>query len=243
MQTEDSIKTPEGKDGLESQSRRSFLKMMMVFAVGAAAIGTMRGGIQSLARLPPQALSTFPTLTLVNGSGAPIKTSDIPVNSALGVLFPYPLTNEPNFLLRLGDKNGNDVAVTPQKVSIPDTGGSFLSPGGVGPYKSVVAASAICQHAGCLFPQLRFYPPTSSSYPGLIQCGCHGSQYDPYKGFGVVSTPTRSPLPNVTLSYDATTDTYQAVGMIGPVIFNHTNDLSGGTAAKSSTSTVTEQSA
>ncbi len=224
-------------------SRRKFLKTMMILAVGAAAIGTMRGGIQSVARLPSATLSSFPSLSLVDSTGKPITTDSIPVNSPLGIQFPYPLSNEPNFLIRLGDKAGNDVSIPAVTVSIPENGSSFQSPGGVGKYKSVVAASSICQHAGCTFPQLRFYPPTSSTYPGKIRCGCHGSQYDPYKGFSVVSEPTRSPLPNVVLSYDASTDTYKAVSMVGPVIFNHLSDLSGGNAIGSPNTKVTEESA
>ena len=236
-------KEPE-KDKPADASRRSFLKVMMALGVGAVTIGVARGAIQNLI---PQSVgvSSFPTLTLVNATtGAPIKTADLTVNNPAAVIFDYPLQNEPNFLLRLGDSSGNDVAIIPYNVQIPATGGTFKSPGGVGPYKSVVSSSAVCQHLGCTPPSIHFYKPgttipnhpghSGSNNTGFINCGCHGSTYDPYKGFSVVTGPTKSPLPNVILTWDSSSDTYTVNSMVGPTIFGHSDDLSGGKPLSSS---------
>ena len=240
-------KKEPGKDNPADASRRSFLKVMMVLGVGAVTIGVARGAIQNLI---PQSvgISSFPTLTLVNATtGAPIKTNDLIVNNPAAVVFDYPLQNEPNFLLRLGYSSGNDVAINPYNVQIPATGGTFKSPGGVGPHKSVVSSSAVCQHLGCTPPSIHFYKPgtTIPNHPGhsgpnntgFIGCNCHGSTYDPYKGFSVVTGPTKSPLPNVTLKWDSLTDTYSVTSLVGPTIYGHSDDLSGGNPLPSSSQT------
>jgi Rieske Fe-S protein len=220
-------------------SRRNFLKAMGVLAVGVGVAGILRGVVIDI--IPPNqnVESGYPTLQLALPNGNPVHTSDLIVNNPQIVIFNYPLQNEPNFLLRLGDSNNNDVALQPTEVTIPATGAKFTSPGGVGPYKSVVASSAICQHLGCVPPEIRFHPPNDTSYPGKIHCDCHGSTYDPYQGFSVVAGPTQSPLPNVKLVYDATNDTYSASLMIGPVIYGRTSDLSGGNPISGNSTEVT----
>ncbi|MHB1470413.1 MAG: Rieske 2Fe-2S domain-containing protein [Thermoplasmataceae archaeon] len=223
--------------GPDDEGRRTFLKMMGVLGVGLVGAGALRGVIQNLLPSTSNVVSAFPTLILVSGSGSPIKTGDITVNAPTVVLFQYPLENEPNFLLRLGDANNNDKAIESVSVSVPATGKSFQSPGGVGPYRSIVASSAICQHLGCDPPEIRFHPPSDASFPGMVHCDCHGSTYDPSKGFAVVTGPTTQPLPNAILSYDSTNDTYKVVNMVGPTIYGHSNDLSGGNQLPSKTTT------
>lgn len=226
----------------EDKGRRTFLKMMGVLGVGLVGAGVLRGVIQNLMPSTSNVVSAFPTLTLVSSSGSPITTNDIAVNAPTVVLFQYPLENEPNFLLRLGDSNNSDKAIPPVAVNVPATGKSFQSPGGVGPYKSIVASSAICQHLGCDPPEIRFHPPSDTSFPGLVHCDCHGSTYDPFKGFAVVTGPTSHPLPNAILTYDSTNDTYKVVNMVGPTIYGHPSDLSGGNPLPSkSTTTVLSQ--
>ncbi|MEM0346519.1 MAG: Rieske 2Fe-2S domain-containing protein, partial [Thermoplasmatales archaeon] len=116
---------------------------------------------------------------------------------------------------------------------------TYKSPPGVGPYGSVVASSAICQHLGCIPPEIRYHPPSSSTFPGKIHCDCHGSTYDPYAGFSVVTGPTTHPLPSLVLSYDSSKDTYSATMMVGPTIYGHTSDLSGGQAITTTTTSIT----
>lgn len=245
---EKNVKSEE--DVPANPARRNFLKAMSVLAVGAAVGGTARGIIQNM--IPKSSgVTGFPTLTLVDSSNNPITTPDIKVNNPSVVLFDYPLQGDPNFLLRLGNSSGVDVEVKSVSVSIPATGKTFQSPGGVGPNKSVVASSAICEHLGCVPPMIHYYKPgtsipshpeySGSNNPGFIHCNCHGSTYDPFKGFGVVTGPTQKPLPNVTLNYDSKNDTYSVVSMVGPTIFGKSSDLTGGSPISSSGTVVQDQ--
>lgn len=208
--------------------RRKFLKLMGVLVIGAGVAGTFRSVVQNVIPSVTNVVSGFPNLTLYLPSGSPVHTSDLNVNDPKIVVFDYPLQNEPNFLLRLGNSSNTDVEVKPSDVTTPANGKKFTSPGGVGPYKSVVSSSAICQHLGCIPPEIHFYSPSSKSYAGKIHCNCHGSTYDPFTGFSVVTGPTRAPLPSVTLSYNSSEDKYSATMMIGPTIYGHSSDLSGG---------------
>jgi Rieske Fe-S protein len=232
----------EKNEGPRDGDRRKFLKLMGVLIVGAGVAGTLRSVVQNV--IPPisNVVSSFPSLTLYLPNGNPVHTPDLIVNNPQIVIYDYPLSNEPNFLLRLGDSSNSDVEVKSTTVTIPATGGKYTSQGGVGPYKSVVSSSAICQHLGCIPPEIHFYPPSSTSYPGKIHCSCHGSTYDPYSGFSVVTGPTTHPLPSVNLSYSSSDDTYSATMMVGPTIYGHTSDLSGGstisTAGKTTVTTL-----
>lgn len=206
---------------------------MGVLIIGAGMVGTLRSVVQNIIPTSTSSETSFPVLTLVLPNGNPVHTSDLIVNNPASVTFDYPLQNEPNLLLRLGDSNNADTKISPSTVSIPATGGSFQSPAGVGPYGSVVSASAICQHLGCIPPEVKFNPPSASEFPGKVHCSCHGSNYDPYNGFSVVNGPTKSPLPSLTLTYDSTQDTYSATMMVGPTIYGHASDLSGGSSISS----------
>lgn len=227
-----------GKENVEKpedQGRRTFLKFLGVLGVAAVSIGVLRGAVQNI--IPPISGQTggFPNLKLVSTSGTPIKTSDLVVNNPQIVLFNYPLLSDPNFLLRLKNSNAPEGPISPTTVTVPADGSKYTSPGGVGPYKSVVASSAICQHLGCKPPELRYHTPSASSYPGKIHCDCHGSTYDPFTGFSVVNGPTTHPLPSTVLNWDSSSDTYTVVNMVGPTIFGQPTDLSGGTPFPSGT--------
>jgi Rieske Fe-S protein len=238
------------------EGRRNFLKAMIIVAGLSVFVGMLRG-LEVL--VPPKVgLEEFPRLLLVDERGNPIKASSIPVNGRQIALFPYPLNNEPNMLLNLGDENGKPVEVPPITVVIPQNGVSYEFPGGVGPSRSIVAYSAICQHLGCTFPELTFYPPgvkvmtANGPMDKIIYCRCHGSTFDPYRGGAVVTGPTVRPLPAVVLEWDPSTDELYAVKMIGPVIYGHpgfnnptldtvknpTGDLQGGSPAGVATTVV-----
>lgn len=231
-------------------SKRNFLKAMSVVAIAAAVGGVGRGVVQDI--IPKSVgITGFPTLSLVDLSGKPMTTSQIKVNDPSVVLFEYPLQGEPNFLLRMGDSSNNDVPVKSVNVSIPASGKTFKSPGGVGPYSSVVAASAICEHLGCVPPMIHYYSPgtsipgtsySGSSNRGFVHCNCHGSTYDPQSGFSILTGPTQKPLPNIVLNYDSTTDSYKAVSMVGPTIYGQTDDLKGSSPLSSSTQTTVSNS-
>ncbi len=244
------IRTETGE--VEDPKRRTFLKYMTIAAFAAASAGALRATIQNI--IPKSAgITGFPQLLLVDSAtGKAITTPDLKVNNSAIVTFDYPLQGEPNFLLRLGDSSGSDVKVSSVSVKIPASGKTFQSPGGVGPYESVVASSAICQHLGCIPPIIHFYKPGTSipngpsgsqNTNGLIHCNCHGSTYDPLKGFGIVTGPTQNPLPNVSLKYDKSKDQYYTLSMVGPTIYGHSSDLSGGNPLSSNTQAeVTTQS-
>lgn len=218
--------------------RRNFLKAMAVISAGVATAGILQGVVRDVIT-PQVGLASFPTLQLVDTNGNPLKYSDIPVNSPHVWLYYYPLSDDPNFLLSLGDSNNNPVSIPASEVTIPATGQKFSFSGGVGPTgkESVVSYSAICQHLGCVPPIIRFYPAgqnvpgtsySGSSNPGYIHCSCHGSTYDPYKGAAVVTGPTTHPLPTVNMKYNSD-GTFSAFNMAGPTIYGRTGDLSGGT--------------
>ncbi len=206
--------------------RRDFLRAMLLVAGAAVVMGMLRG-LEYL--VPPEiGITSFPKLLLVDENSKPIKASSLPVNANPTIaLFPYPLSNEPNFLLNLGDSSGRPVEVPPTTVVIPQTGVTYEFPGGVGPHRSIVAYSALCQHLGCTFPELTFYPPghkvltAKGPMDMILYCSCHGSVYDPYRGGAVVTGPTVRPLPAVVLEWDPNTDELYAVRMIGPVIYGH----------------------
>ena len=234
--------------------KRNFLKAMIVISAGAAVAGVVKGLVSNI--IPPTTgLTAFPTLTVVDSdTGLPIHTSDIKVNSTRAYVYYYPLQNDPNFLIRLGDQNNDDVKVVSKPVKIPATGRVFTSAAGVGPYGSVISSSAICQHLGCIPPIIHYYTPgtpipghptlitaqqtaQNGMLTGYVHCNCHGSTYDPYNGFAVVTGPTVHPLPNTILEYESASDTYKVKSMVGPTIYGKPNDLSGGTAFPSGTTT------
>ncbi len=224
-------------DSPKDEGRRTFLKFLGVLGVAAVSVGVLRGAVQNIIPEVSGATGGFPSLQIVDSSGNPLKTTDLVVNNPKIVLFNYPLMGDPNFLLRMGDSSNKDRKITASTVTIPATGKTYTSPAGVGPYGSIIASSAICQHLGCKPPEIRYHPPSDSSYSGEVHCDCHGSTYDPVHGFAVLHGPTDKPLPSVILSYDSKTDTYTANNMIGPTIFGQPSDLSGGTPFPSGTKT------
>ena len=251
-----------GKDGQSNNElamgRRDFLRALL-FVSGAAVVLGMLRGLEYL--VPPSiGISSFPRLLLVDENGNPIRASKIPPNAQPTIaLFPYPLNNEPNFLLNLGNDSNQPVEVPPTTVVIPQNSVKYEFPGGVGPNKSIVAFSAICQHLGCTFPELTFYPPGYKAITELgpkdkvLHCSCHGSTYDPYLGGAVVTGPTTRPLPAVVLEWDSSTDYLYATKMVGPIIYGHPGyssptqdtvnnplgDLQGGSPISGTTTTVT----
>ncbi|GGP20619.1 Rieske iron-sulfur protein SoxL2 [Thermocladium modestius] len=209
--------------------RRRTLKALVTLAGAAMIISAVPPIIEEI--IPPvSGLTSFPTLKLLDPSGNPIKASSIPPNTSYLYVFNYPLSNEPNMLINIGDQQGNPVNVPPTTVTVPQTGATYDFPGGVGPNNSIVAYSGICQHLGCQTPLISFYPNIPSCQPaqtsagslkGVIHCLCHGSTYDPAKGGAVVTGPTVRPLPYVSLKYDPSTDELYAEKMVGPVIYGH----------------------
>lgn len=203
------------------EAKRSTLKLLAVGGITALAGGGL-GGLLRFAQPPPAGVSSYPKVQLMMEDGSPLKASSYPYgpNDVNIHAFNYPLTNEPNLLLDLPGP----------------------APNGVGPNRSLVAYSAICQHLGCVPPYVSYYAPGQcGSYNGgkaILHCVCHGSSYDPAVaasggGASILSGPTVSPLPQVILQWEQSTDEVYAVSMTGPPVKGHTNTLVGGTSVGS----------
>lgn len=83
------------------------------------------------------------------------------------------------------------------------------TPGGVGPKKSIVAFSALCQHMGC--------PVQHDAKSGHFVCPCHASVFAPERGGQAIEGPSTRGLPVVRLALDG--DQIHAVGIEGGTVY------------------------
>ena len=201
------------------EGRRDFLKYTAVASATLALVGTLAitKSITVAAEAPPTtASSTFPKILIAT-------LSQLQENVA--VSFNYPLTSQPNLLVKCGQ----------------------AAKGGVGPDGDIVAFSNICQHLGCIYDFLApgASPTCLSSFVAKIPqgyCCCHGSQYDFLTGATVIGGPAPRPVPQVMLEVDTSGNIY-ATGMNPPTIYGFgtpgstdvTSDLVGGTLVSAST--------
>ncbi|MDG6986132.1 MAG: Rieske 2Fe-2S domain-containing protein [Nitrososphaerota archaeon] len=196
----------EGEEG----SRREFLKAAAAIS-GVLAVAGIASVMKSVVipSVPTQTQQTFPR----------VKVSSLDeLSTGTVVIFNYPLGNEPNILVKLGQK----------------------AEGGVGPDEDIVAFSQVCQHLGCIWGYVApgKSPTANPSYVAtgpVGYCPCHGSVYDLTQAAKVIGGPAPRPEPQVTLEVDASGDVY-ATGMGPPSVFGHdtgsndvSNDLQGGT--------------
>jgi Rieske Fe-S protein len=205
------------------ETKRNVLKLLAVAGLVGAAGGGLVGGSLQYAQPPMVGISSFPTVQLLDLDGSPLTAtkveSEYNVSTAEVLTFPYPLRNEPNFLLNLAPATPGGVGATNVK-------------NGVGHQKSIVAFSAICQHLGCPAPAISYFPPgTCSQTPGgrpfYIHCTCHGSTYDPTDAAANLTGPAVLPLPQVVLDWHTDDDTIWATGVNGPPVNGHLSTLSG----------------
>ena len=216
---------PPGGTGDVDETKRNVLKLLAVAGLlGAGGGGLVAGSIQ-YAQPPLVGASSYPKVQLLDLDGSPLTSAKVTkeFNVATGdvVLFSYPLRNEPNFLLNVAP-------------ATPGGPGATNVPGGVGPNKSIVAYSAICQHLGCPAPALAYYPPgTCPQTPGgrsfYIHCSCHGSTYDVTNAASNLTGPAVLPLPQVVLEWNQSDDTIWATGMTpsSPPVNGHFDTLTG----------------
>jgi Rieske Fe-S protein len=211
------------------ETKRNLLKLLAIAGVVGAAGGGLVGGTLQFAQPPLVGLKSYPKVQILDVDGAPLTAAKVGaeynVTTTDLYLFAYPLTNEPNFLLNLAP-------------ATPGGTGATNVPGGVGPTKSIVAYSAICQHLGCPAPALSYYPPGTcpQSFAGknfYIHCTCHGSTYDVTNSASNLTGPAVYPLPQVTLLWNDPAsggdDTLWAIGETGPQPVNgHFETLIGG---------------
>jgi arsenite oxidase small subunit len=188
------------------ETRRNFLKLIMTFS-GLLVIGGVAAIAKSITNSAqgmnnPVGTKSFPRVKVA-------QLADLSINQP--VVFAYPLDNEPNILVKLGQK----------------------ADGGVGPDGDLVAFSGVCQHLGCIyaFQAPGTSPACNASYRAAGPegyCCCHGSVFDFLHGAKVLSGPSPMPQPQVLLEVDESGNVY-ATGMTPPTIFGHntgSNDIS-----------------
>ena len=204
------------------ETKRNVIKLLAVAGMLGGGGGLVAGSIQ-YAQPPMIGISSYPKVALLDLDGSPLTatkvTKEYDVTTSDLLTFNYPLRNEPNFLLNLAPPSGG-------------VGGATNVVGGVGPQKSIVAFSAICQHLGCPAPALAYYPPGSCSqtFNGrnfYIHCSCHGSTYDVANGAANLTGPAVLPLPQVTLDWNPDDDSISAIGVTGPPVNGHFDTLTG----------------
>ena len=217
--------------GEVDETRRNVLKLLGVAGVLAAGGGGLVAGSIQYAQPPQIGLSSYPRVQLLDLDGSPLTATKMAkeynVETLDVITFNYPLRNEPNFLLNLSSPPGK-------------SNGATNVPGGVGPEKSIVAFSAICQHLGCPAPAIAFYPPLPAplgctDQPGgtpggkefYLHCSCHGSTYDPANGAANLTGPAVVPLPQVILEWNSSDDSLWATSMVGPAVNGHLDTLTG----------------
>jgi Rieske Fe-S protein len=209
--------------GEVDETKRNVLKLLGIVGAGVAVGGGLVGGTLLYAQPPLVGIGSYPKVQLLDVDGSPLTAAKVmaeyDVTTPDLYLFYYPLRNEPNFLLNLAPAPGTSVGATDV-------------PGGIGPKRSIVAYSAICQHLGCPAPALAYYPPgtcpqTPGGKPFYIHCSCHGSTYDVANGAANLTGPAVLPLPQVTLEWSPSDDLIYAVGETGPPVNGHFDTLSG----------------
>lgn len=90
-------------------------------------------------------------------------------------------------------------------------------PGGVGPRRSIVAYSALCQHMGC--------PVAYRSKQRELFCPCHQSRYDPERLGSIIQGVATRPLPKILLQ--VRNGAVYAVGVNG-LIYGRRSNLAPG---------------
>jgi len=210
---------PSRSAGRPEVGRRDFLKYAATASavLAVAGVGVIAESITNGPNAPPEGAPTSFPRVLVG------TLSQLHVNTP--VSFNYPLDDEPNLLVDVGQ----------------------AAEGGVGPNKSIVAFSNICQHLGCVYDFVPpdGAPPCNSDYKAaeaMGYCCCHGSQYNFLEDGKVVGGPAPHPVPMVTLEIDSAGNIY-ATGMKPPVIYGKgpsgssdvALDLTGGTVVGSVT--------
>lgn len=178
------------------QGRRNFLKAIVALGAVGTIVGIGGFLTEYLTFIPkPAGEVAWPTVKVANMKD---------LQNLKPINFNFPLTNEPNILVKLGVKAEK----------------------GIGPEEDIVAFSLICQHLGCIYA---FHPegdspPCRPSYkmpvPGGYCC-CHGSHYDFLKEGAVIGGPAPRPVPMVQLQLDQATGDIYAVSMGPPSVFGH----------------------
>jgi arsenite oxidase small subunit len=127
-----------------------------------------------------------------------VALAQLRVNRAVN--FDYPLRDQPSVLLDLGAQ----------------------VPAGVGPSKSIVAFSSLCQHMGC--------PVSYERGARELVCPCHQTRYDPERLAAIIQGVATRALPRVLL--EARDGAVYAVGVDG-LIYGYRTNLAPGSKVAS----------
>jgi arsenite oxidase small subunit len=164
----------------------------------------------------PLAERKYQRVKLVDVNGRAVKAVSLKANH--NYVFNYPFASTPCFLLKLEKPAQAKTALK------TESGGAYVSNGGAGADKNIVAYSAICAHK-MAYPskQVSFISYRADARVGsavtsraqVIACCADKSVYDPFAGAKVVSGPAPQPLATILLEHDAKTDELYAVGTLG----------------------------
>jgi Rieske Fe-S protein len=155
---------------------------------------------------------------LVDGGGRPLKSQALPVGQNL--IFHYPYTGTPCFLLNLGKP-----ARAATRLATADRR-AYEWQGGTGANAAVVAYSAICAHQltyptrDISFIAFRAEKGARNRHANVIHCCSEHSQYDPAEGARVVAGPAPQPLAAILLEHEPASDELYALGTLGGEMFN-----------------------
>ncbi len=216
------VAATDRKTGEVDETKRNVLKLLGVAGLLAGGGGLIAGSVQ-YAQPPQIGASNYFKVQILDLDGTPLTATNVMreynVETPDILSFNYPLRNEPNFLINVAPAPGR-------------SNGATNVVGGVGPQKSIVAFSAICQHLGCPAPAIYYYPPgLCPNTPGgrefYIHCTCHGSTYDPANAASNLTGPAVLPLPQVILEWNTSDDLIYATSVVGPPVNGHLDTLMG----------------
>lgn len=198
--------------------RRSFVKLC------ASTVAVISASPHLLAQAARAPLKLYVRVRLIDAGGKPLKAKSLRAGDSL--IFNYPYTTTPCFLLNLGKPIATSVPL------LTETGAAYLWPGGVGTRQSLVAFSAICahkmshpakavsfinyRHEAVSFRNTKKQVVTRA---GVILCCSENSAYDPARGASVLGGPAKQPLCSILLEHDKVDDTLYALGSYGGEMF------------------------
>ena len=198
--------------------RRNFLKVM---GAGGALVAISPALIQeTLYAEDGSVFQAFEKVQLVDGSGMPLKTSDLTEEE--NYVFNYPHVSTPAILINLSEPTNKDI-----KLKTVD-GDEYIWKGGIGSKGTIVAYSAICAHQMAhptpdeSFIQYckkgkktaAFTPKEGESEGGIMVCSSHMASYDVNSGCKVLGGPADQPLASIILEIDKD-DTIWASAVLG----------------------------
>ena len=195
--------------------RRDFLK---VSAAGAAVVCSPSLIVGELRADDGRLYKSYNRVMLVDETGNALKYSKI--NQEQAYIFNYPYVSTPVMLINLHKRTRKEVSLTSAD------GQSYLWKGGVGPFRTLVAYSAICSHQLTHpTPETNFVTYSGDNKTmtcdkkGVIVCASHLSGFDPKSGGKVLAGPADQALASIVLEVDEE-EKICAVGVLGPDKFH-----------------------